>query len=298
MGDKRKPLRAAGHPKRELTKPPAPVSEDQWRKRVSKALAFKPCKNPPDAERENEVNECLRLKIDFSRQLAEAKSDPWPSEKREKKFKTRLPRLDRAAQFIREELLPSNLSAAPIPGKPGQHYQQDGLSLDARVAWHYFQRNQLGEMMPALEQFFYHAAGGPTAFNDMAEHVEQTLHLLEALTAHYNFINSTTDSDLAGVDYRVSEIYLKHFYVFDLMKVYCDLRKEQIDKVPIGNAESTSKSDVGSEPNPNPLLRFLDAAVAPIAGSQFPADDWIRPGTLRSDAMAVRTKARKMRRGK
>jgi hypothetical protein len=107
-------------------------------------------------------------------------------------------------------------------------------------------------------------------------HVEQTTHLLEAVTAHYNFINSTTGSDLAGVDYRVSDVYLKHFYVLDLMKVYCTLRQEQIDEVQIGNASSISESDANWKPNPNPLLRFLDAAVAPIAGPQFPAEDWIR----------------------
>jgi len=290
MGDNgkaRRPLISAS--KRVRTKRPAAVSEDQWRKRVRKALKFKLCKNSrlPNADLDNAVNGSLRVKIDYSRRLAETKSDPPPSKKREI-LKGRITALDQAAKTMRKELLPPDLPAAPMPGKPGQHYQRVGLSIEARIAWHDFLHDQSSLMKPAFEQHLIHVVGGPAAYGNLAENVEQTLRLLEALNRHYDFIFSTKDSDLAGVDDWMSPDKLKRFFIADLMIVFCKLRQEQIDKVPIGNAESTIVSDDGSTSNPNPLLYFLIAAVAPIAGSQFPAEDWMPPSNLRSIAERVR----------
>ena len=286
MGGKVKTRRAAGDHKREITKPPAPVSEDQWRKRVAEALVFKLRKIPSNSDLDIAVNESLRIRTDFSRQLAQTKSGFRPSEKR-KILTARITSLDRAAKTIREELLAPDFPPAIMPGDTRPRDQPDKLSIDARIAWDdrlHGQSGQLKNHMKALFQAF----GEVPEYADMAVPIRQTLKIMDALKTRYDFICSAKNSDPIGVDFWMSSDQFKRIFVNDLMNVFCNLRGEQIDEVPIGNAKSTLDGDDGSPTNPNPLLNFMNLVVTPIKELNFPPAHWVRPGTLRGIAREIR----------
>ena len=66
------------------------------------------------------------------------------------------------------------------------------------------------------------------------------------------------------------------------MLVFAKARGERLAQLEIGSADVASS---------NPLMSFLLAVNRPVVGIDFPR--WIKPGTLRSDAMAVRRAARR-----
>ncbi len=286
MGGKVKTRRAAGDHKREITKPPAPVSEDQWRKRVAEALVFKLRKIPSNSDLDIAVNESLRIRTDFSRQLAQTKIGSRPSEKR-KILTARIAALDRAANTIREELLAPDFPPVIMPGHSGPHDQPDKLSIDARIAWDDRLHGQSGQLKNYVKALFQ-AFGELPAYDDLAVQIRQTLKIMEALKARYDFIGATKGSDILGVDFWMSFDRLKRIFVNGLMNIFCNLRGEQISEVPIGNAKSTFDADDGSPINPNPLSNFLNVVVTPIKELNFQPADWIPPGTLREIALEVR----------
>jgi len=286
MGKKDKTRGADGDHKREITKPPAPVSEDQWRKRVAEALVFKLRKIPSNSDLDIAVNESLRIRTDFSRQLAQTKTGFRPSEKREA-LKSRIAALDRAAKTIREEFLAPDFPPVIMPGHSGPHDQPDKLSIDARIAWDDRLHGQSGQLKNYVKALFQ-AFGELPAYDDLAVQIRQTLKIMEALKARYDFIGATKGSDILGVDFWMSSDQFKRIFVNDLMNVFCNLRGEQIDEVPIGNAKSTFDGDGASPTNPNPLLNFMNVVVTPTKELNFPPAHWVRPGTLRGIAREIR----------
>lgn len=275
-----------GARKRERTKPPEPVSEEQWRKRVAEAFEFKLRKKPSNSEIDNAVDEALKISIMFSRKLAQTKSGLRPSEKRET-LDSHITALDKAAETIRIELLGHDLPPIMMPGDSRPH-RRDELSLNASIAWDDFLHDPSGKTKSVFDMARFAASGESPVHEDMAEHVRQTLKVLEAVKARYDFIRSTKKSDPLGVDYWMSSDKLKRLFVADLMDLFCNLRGEQIDDVPIGNAKSTFDADDGSPTNPNPLLNFMNVVVTPIKELNFSPTHWVPPGTLRDIAREVR----------
>jgi hypothetical protein len=270
-----------GSHKRAITEPPEPIALEQWKAKVGEALLLKSERKPSPEIIKDAVDEILKEKVGYAFQIAWVAAHSSPSV-RKKELKGRITALKKASKTVREELV-SELDAG-ILSPLRLDSSPTSLSIPADIAWHDYQESRDPKTRAAFELKLIYTAGGYRSYNYMVQHVDQTLRLLDALTEHFQYINSMKDSDRPDVTTSASK--LKFPYILGLMKIFCDLREEPIGSVEIGSAESMVKSDDGSYPNP--LLNFLTTAVAPIAEPKFENPDWIPPGTLRGIAEDVR----------
>jgi len=80
--------------------------------------------------------------------------------------------------------------------------------------------------------------------------------MLKALKARYEHARANKDYEFIGVGMWLPADQAKRFYATCLINIFCGLRGEIFQEVPIGNPDF----------NTNPLLRLLNAVSAPIAG--------------------------------
>lgn len=282
MGAKksRKPL--IGAPKRAKTEIPKPIELEQWKVNLGEALVFKAAPMPSRDIVRNAIEETPRAKIDHLRLLAHI-GDSLPPSKFKNENNGRIAALQNAVNIVRENLI-SDLDPQ-IRKIMGENCPEKVLSIDASIAWSDYSKDQISQSRTPLELRLLYLAGGAGNYSDMAQHVDQTLHLLDALIEFcQNVIPGTYD--------RASSEKAKRFHVARLMRIFCEICQESIDCIQIGNAEAKDLSDDGLYSNPNPLLNFLIAAETPIAGSEFTQDSWIPPGTLRAIAEETRLRNR------
>jgi hypothetical protein len=248
-------------PEHSKSEPPEPVPLVEWRDRVSAALLYKYDEKPPSEHLERAVNEAYAAKCTLIEQIGKTKNDPRPAEKK-RQLKTAIKELQDCTRIIEQHFF-----TQPAPGidMPSQGLESGGLKFNARIAWRDHKLGQLEKIRPVLEQFVENVSDSLPAYEGMAHHVRQTLQMLEALKARYEHAQATSGYDYFGVDRWLPADQAKRLYVTHLMNIFCRLRGENFQDVPIGNPDF----------NTNPLLRFLNAVSAPIAGKPNLDVGWI-----------------------
>ncbi len=263
-----------GHSKSE---PPEPVPLDEWRDQISIALRSACDEKPLTEHLDGAVDEAYAAKCTLVEQLGKTKTDLRPAEK-QRQLNKPIKELQDCIRIIEKHFLAQSAPGIEMPS-PG--LESGGLTLDARIAWRDHQLGSQDKIRPVLEQFGDNVFDRPPAYEGLAHHVKQTLKVLGALKAHYEYARTNKDYDFFGVGMWLPADQAKRHYVTHLMNIFCGLRGENFQEVPIGNPDF----------NTNPLLRFLNAVSAPIAGKPNLDIGWIPPGTLTEKAENVKKSA-------
>ena len=264
-------------PEHSKSEPPEPVPLVEWRDQISTALCPKNDDKLPPEHLERAIDEVYAAKCTYVERLGKTKADLRPSEKKRQ--------LDKSIDDLQDSIrtIEQHLFARPAPGidTPFPSLGKGGLTLNARIAWRDHKSGDFDKIRPILEQLVENVSDSPPAYEGMVNHVREALQMLEALKARYEYARANKGYDHFGIDLWLPADKAKRLYVTHLMNVFCKLRDENVKDVPIGNPYF----------NTNPLLKFLNAAVAPIAGKPNPDIGWLAPGTLRGIAESVKKNA-------
>ncbi len=261
-------------PKQSKSELPGPVPLVEWRDRISAALRYKYDEKLPPEHLERAINETYAAKCTLVERLGKTKTDLRPAEK-QRQLNKPIRELQDCIRIIEQHFF-----AQPAPGINASfpRLENSDLTLDARIAWRDHQLEGEDKIRPVLEQFEDNVFDSPPAYEGLAHHVKQTLKVLGAVKAHYEYARTNKDYDFFGVGMWLPADEAKRLYVMHLMNIFCGLRGENFQKVPIGNPEF----------NTNPLLKFLNAVSAPIAEEPNLDIGWIPPDTLKGKAEKVK----------